>query len=253
MVEILALAEQDIYLPMYFDQKEFDIRFEWGLSGVNSLAPISDIVVIVDVLSFTTCVDIVVGRNGFVLPYRGELENLVDFAAAKNAIFADPSRKQTTGFSLAPSSLMTIPQGTRLVLPSPNGSTLSLATGQTLTMAGCLRNAQAVAAKANQLGQRISVIAAGERWQGGLLRPALEDLLGAGAIIAHLHGQRSPEAETAVAAFNNAQSNLHDILSCCGSGKELIGRGFAEDVQLAAQLNVSSTAPVLSDGAYKSG
>ena len=244
------MAEQDIYLPMYFDQKEYEIRFEWGLSGVNTLAPISDIVVIVDVLSFTTCVDIVVDRNGFVLPYRGELENLADFAASKNAIYANPSRKQTTSFSLAPSSLLTIPQGTRLVLPSPNGSTLSLATGQTVTLAGCLRNAQAVAAKASQLGQRISVIAAGERWQGGLLRPALEDLLGAGAIMAHLTGRRSPEAETAVAAFKHAQPTLLATLSHCGSGKELIGRGFAADVVIAAQLNVSHAAPVLVDGAY---
>lgn len=117
-------------------------------------------------------------------------------------------------------------------------------------MAGCLRNAQAVATEANRLGKRISVIAAGERWQGGLLRPALEDLLGAGAIITHLNGQLSPEAETAVAAFKHAQPTLQATLSHCGSGKELIGLGFAADIALAAQLNVSSAAPVLVDGAY---
>ncbi len=143
------------------------------------------------------------------------------------------------------------------MLPSPNGSTLSLATGDVPVMAGCLRNARAVAVKALQLGKRISVIAAGERWKkngGGVasggLRVAIEDLLGAGAIITHLDGRRSPEAETAVAGFRRAGSNLLDILSRCGSGKELIGRGFAEDVQLAGQLNVSSAAPLLLDGAY---
>lgn len=238
---------------MYFDQSEYDIRFEWGLSGVEAFAPVSDVVVIVDVLSFTTCVDIVVGRDGLVLPYLGKLDDLAAFAHAQKAIYANPARKHEAGFSLAPSSLMTIPEGTRLVLPSPNGSILSLSTGTAVTLAGCLRNAQAVAVQASQLGERISVIAAGERWQDGLLRPALEDLLGAGAIITHLSGGRSPEAETAVAAFNHAQSNLINTLNRCGSGKELIGRGFAADVQLAAQLNVSRSAPVLSDGAYSSG
>ncbi len=235
---------------MYFDQSEYAVRFEWGLSGVEALAATSDVVVIVDVLSFTTCVDIVVGRGGFVLPYLGDLADLAAFAEANEAIFADPRRKHQPGFSLAPSSLTTIPKGTRFVLPSPNGSILSLSTGDAITLAGCLRNAQAVAAKASQLGTRISVIAAGERWHGGLLRPAIEVLLGAGAIITHLTGQRSPEAETAVAAFKHAQPNLLDTLNRCGSGKELIDRGFAEDVHLAAQLNVSRTAPLLVEGTY---
>ena len=34
----------------HLDQGEFDIRCEWGLRGVQTLAPISDVVVIVDVL-----------------------------------------------------------------------------------------------------------------------------------------------------------------------------------------------------------
>lgn len=236
---------------MYFDQNEYHIRFEWGLSGLEALLPVSDVLVIVDVLSFTTCVDIVVGRGGLVLPYRGEMGALPAFAHSHDALYASPSRQHDTTFSLSPASLITIPAGTRLVLPSPNGSTLSLATGDVPTLAGCLRNGTAVAAKAATLGQRISVIAAGERWPGGLLRPSLEDLLGAGAIIAQLPGTRSPEAATAVAAFHHAQSNLPDILARCGSGKELIGRGFADDVQLASQLDVSHTAPLLAKGVYQ--
>lgn len=239
---------------MYFDQNEYDIRFEWGLSGLEALRPVSDVVVIVDVLSFTTCVDIVVGRGGLVLPYRGEADALPAFAQSHNALIASHKRQSNeTGYSLSPTSLLTIPADTRLVLPSPNGSTLSLATEDVPTLAGCLRNATAVAVKAQQLGQRISVIAAGERWPGGLLRPGLEDLLGAGAIIAQLPGTRSPEANTAVAAFHHAQSNLPNILARCGSGKELIGRGFAEDVQLASQLNVSTAAPLLVESAYQNG
>lgn len=87
---------------MYFDQSEYDIRFEWGLSGVEAFAPVSDVVVIVDVLSFTTCVDIVVGRDGFVLPYLGKLNDLAAFAHTQKAIYANPARKHEAGFSLGP-------------------------------------------------------------------------------------------------------------------------------------------------------
>lgn len=236
---------------MYFSQSEYDVRFEWGLAGVQALAPISNVVVIVDVLSFTTCVDIVVGNGGFVLPYRGSIEALAEFAADNEALYADRKRGGEGAYSLSPASLVTIPAGTRLVLPSPNGSTLSLAAEGVATLAGCLRNAQAVAEQAGQLGRRISVIAAGERWRhDGSLRPSLEDLVGAGAILSYLKGNRSPEAETAVTIFHSVKSNLLDTLLRCGSGKELVGRGFEPDVHLAAQLDVSGAAPVLVDGVY---
>ncbi|MCA9930330.1 MAG: 2-phosphosulfolactate phosphatase [Anaerolineales bacterium] len=234
---------------MYFDQSDYEVRFEWGLQGIQTLAPICDVVVIVDVLSFTSCVDIVVGNGGTIFPYRGKLEGVAAFAGTVDALFAT-HRAQTGAYSLSPSSLIRAPAGTRLVLPSPNGSTLSLSTADTPTLAGCLRNAQAVAAKANELGKRIGVIAAGERWPDKTLRPSLEDLLGAGAIITHLHGRRSPEAEMAAVGFAHTQSALLPTLLRCGSGKELVGRGFEADVHLAAQLNVSRAAPVLIDGAY---
>ena len=59
---------------MYFDQQEYDVRFEWGLSGVEALLAGADVIIIVDVLSFTTCVDIVVSQGGTVFPYRDKID-----------------------------------------------------------------------------------------------------------------------------------------------------------------------------------
>jgi 2-phosphosulfolactate phosphatase len=236
---------------MYFDQAEFDIRCEWGEHGVTQLAPESDAVVIVDVLSFSTSVTIAVGNGAVVYPYRGKREAAPEFAQSVGAILAEFNRKTVSGYSLAPASLVNIPAGTRLVLPSPNGSTLTLATGEAPTFAACLRNARAVASALAKMGKRISVIPAGERWQDGTLRPALEDLIGAGALIHHLAGTRSPEAEMAVAAYARFGDDLLGHLKQCGSGKELIGRGFAHDVELAAASNVSDAVPFLTDGAYR--
>ena len=141
----------------------------------------------------------------------------------------------------------------RIVLPSPNGATLTLAAKPTPVLAGCLRNARAVALAASRYWRKIAVIAAGERWKNdGSLRPAFEDLAGAGAIISYLAGAKSPEALAAEAAFRAVEPRLGDALSQCGSGKELIAQGFANDVILASELNVSECVPTLIDDVYRS-
>lgn len=233
---------------MYYDQSEFEIRCEWGAEGVAQLAPISDAVVIVDVLSFSTAVEIAVGKGATVYPYRWRNESAVAYAESVGAILASPIREG--GYSLSPASLLTIPAGTRLVLPSPNGSTLTLATGEVPTFAGCLRNARAVAEAARKIGRRISLIPAGERWKDGSLRPAIEDLVGAGAIVHYLGGRKSPEAAIAESTFLSIRESLPSVLRECSSGKELIGKGFPEDVELAVELDASECVPALVQSAY---
>jgi 2-phosphosulfolactate phosphatase len=235
---------------MIFDQQEFDIRCEWGEHGVAVLAPISDVVIIIDVLSFSTSVEVAVTQGAIVFPYRWRDDTARAYAVSVGATLADPGRHPSR-YSLSPASLTAIPRGTRLVLPSPNGATLTLAAKPTPVLAGCLRNAGAVAAVARQYGHKIAVIPAGERWKDdGRLRPAFEDLIGAGAIISHLTGRRSPEALVALAAFRAVESELDTELCQCSSGKELIEWGFATDVMLAAQLDVSACAPLLVNDAY---
>ncbi len=235
---------------MIFNQSEFELRCEWGEQGVAQLAPVSDVVVIVDVLSFSTSVEIATNRGATIFPYRWKDESSVDYALSVNAELASHKRQASNGYSLSPSSLVDIPAGTRLVLPSPNGASLTLRTGQTPTLAGCLRNCKAVADFARSYGTKIAVIPAGERWEDGSLRPAWEDLVGAGAILSYLDGRLSPEAEVAVAAFQNLQGNLVTALERCSSGKELVARGFAKDLELAAAINISSCVPLLVNKAY---
>jgi 2-phosphosulfolactate phosphatase len=236
-----------------FNQHEFDISFEWGENGAAELAPISQAVIMVDVLSFSTVVDIAVGRGAVVFPYRVRDAGATEFAESVGAILANPFRTRD-GYSLSPESLLQVKAGTRLVLPSPNGSTLSLTTGRTPVFAGCLRNARAVAVAASRYGSRIAVIAAGERWRNDYsLRPSFEDLIGAGAIISYLSGSFSPEAVSAVAAFRAVNPMLLEYLRQCGSGKELIEHGFSEDIRLASQLDASDSAPILVDGAFING
>jgi len=232
-----------------FDQSEYVLRCEWGAHGVAQLATISDVLIVVDVLSFSTAVDIAVSNGAIVFPYGKHDSGVEDYARARSAHIAEKVRTQS-GFSLSPASLRQVPSGYRLVLPSPNGAALSLAGGETVTFTACLRNAGAVARAARELGSTFAVIPAGELWADGSLRPAIEDWVGAGAVLSALPGRPSPEAAMAIAAFESLGRLCGPRLERCSSGKELIDRGFGEDVALAAELDASTTAPRLQDGGF---
>jgi 2-phosphosulfolactate phosphatase len=229
-------------------RERWDIRCEWGRYGLMALACWSDVVVIVDVLSFSTCVEIAVSRGAVVFPFVWRDARAAAFARDIGAELAGP-RGQST-FSLSPASFLDVSPGTHVVLPSPNGATLSLGAGQRLVLAGCLRNAAAVAQAAQAIGKRVLVLPAGEQRPDGSLRPCLEDWLGAGAILDALSGTRSPEAEAARAAFLAMGADLPRMLRHCTSGQELVDRGYGEDVRLAGQLHVSDAVPILRGGAY---
>ena len=234
---------------MIFNQSEFDLRCEWGQQGINQLASISDVVIIVDVLSFSTAVEIATNNGAIIFPYQWKDISVLDYAKSIKAELAT-KRTSTTGYSLSPQSLIKISKGTKLVLPSPNGSSLTLLTENKLTLAGCLRNCEAVARFAQNYSARVTVIPAGEKWEDGSLRPSLEDLIGAGAILSYLSGNLSPEAQAAIAVFNSFKNDLLNTLKKCSSGKELIERDFDSDVELAAEINVSDCVPVFTDNAY---
>lgn len=227
---------------------------EWGLHGVEALRNRVAALVIVDVLSFSTAVDVAVARGASAIPFPlGDRAAAQAAAAAAGAVLAQPRSSFGPGFSLSPSSLARIPGGTKLLLPSPNGSRLSLAGGVVPVFTGCLRNAAAVASAMRAMvgDGAVGVVPAGEVWSDGGLRPAIEDLLGAGAILDALGMPLSAEARVARDAFRGAVPDLGLVLRASVSGQELIGRGFAEDVEFAAALNVSATAPFLCDGAYR--
>src|SRR5947199_9877548 len=70
---------------MIFDQSEYNVRCEWGGQGVAMLAPISDVVIIVDILSFSTAVEIAANQSAVVFPYRWKDETAYEFAKSVDA------------------------------------------------------------------------------------------------------------------------------------------------------------------------
>ena len=228
------------------------VRLEWGVAAIEHLAVDVDCVVVVDVMSFSTCVDVAVARGASVYPYAWLDASARVYASGIGAELASVDRRLAGGWSLSPASLATVPTGLKLVLPSPNGSAIAFAARDkgVAVFCGGLRNARATA-RACAGFDRVLVVPCGERWPDGSLRPALEDLVGAGAIVAALgRMDSSPEARVAALAHGAfAQTALGNdrraTLADCASARELVERGFAADVALCLDEDASDVAAQL--------
>ena len=82
-----------------FSQEAWACRCEWGPNAVLALAP-ADVTVIVDVFSFTTCVDVATSRGVAILPYSWNDASAAEFARDQRAELAG-KRRQTNRDSLA--------------------------------------------------------------------------------------------------------------------------------------------------------
>jgi 2-phosphosulfolactate phosphatase len=246
-------------VPNPYEQQGFRARFDWGVVGADTVAPGASLVAVVDVLSFTTTLSVAVEQGIEVLPYRWRDQSAHEHARRHGAVLG-VGRGEVAGpdqVSLSPGSIRRSSGIRRLVLPSPNGSTIAhqLAATSVPLLGVCLRNAGAAAAwTARHLpaGGVVAVVAAGERWKpDGSLRPAVEDLWGAGAYLARLDAvPRSPEAQAAVAAFRAAEPTLAASLAQCASGRELVGYGYPDDVTVAGELDASTAVPLFNGAGF---
>jgi 2-phosphosulfolactate phosphatase len=141
------------------------------------------------------------------------------------------------------------------VLGGPHTDVDALAGTSDAVVAGSLRNAAAVARWALERqadkGDRftIALVAVGENRESGSLRFALEDLLGAGAIIDALASVGidycSPEAAAAAAAFTGLRNATRHLIGASTSGREATARGDRASVDAALESNASDEVNVL--------
>ena len=216
-------------MPSPFDQSSYQVRHEWGVEGLARLAPAA-IVVVVDTLRFSSTV--------------------ADAVASGASVDLDGARAWST-----------------------NGAAVATAAadaGSTVLLGG-IRNASATARAVMTVQERradrtsVIVIAAGELTPEGRLRFAVEDQLGAGAIISALTDlgidHSAPEAAAAAESFRSLRRALRHLLSASGSGRELTEGVASTERMLAAGIRPATTAeaaeldavdavPVLRDGVF---
>ncbi|WP_342769035.1 hypothetical protein [Rhodococcus gordoniae] len=107
-------------------QRPYSVRFEWGLTGASAIALDADVSVVVDVLSFTTTLSVAVEQGIEVFPYRWKDNRAQQYAADHHAVLAvGRSDMRGAAVSLSPASVRSASGLERLVLPSPNGSSIA--------------------------------------------------------------------------------------------------------------------------------
>lgn len=194
-------------MPSPFDQSTYQVRFDWGTAGLARLAP-ADIVVVVDVLRFSSTVTDAIAAGSEI-----DLADAVEW--------------------------------------STNGAAVATAAGTEATvLVGGIRNASAVARAVQTVQERrqartsVAVIAAGEWDEVGRPRFAVEDHLGAGAIIAALTDlgidHTAPDAAVAAEGFRALRRALRHLLSASGSAREL-EVGVPSTARMAASGVVPTT------------
>ncbi|PRB10837.1 2-phosphosulfolactate phosphatase [Microbacterium sp. MYb62] len=215
-------------MPSPFDQSTYQVRLDWGTAGLARLAP-SDVVVVVDVLRLSSTVIDAVDSGAEVA-----------LAAAEGW--------------------------------SHNGAAVAAAASSNATViVGGIRNATSVARAVQTIQERrqartsVAVIAAGELDAAGTLRFAVEDQLGAGAIILALSDRgidhTAPDAAVAAEGFRALRGAVRHMIGASGSGRELaVGVGATARIEAAGLVptTVSDAAvhdavdvvPVLRDGFF---
>jgi len=244
-----------------FDQSPFECRFDWGTKGTDNASERKDIIIIVDVISFSSATVAAVNYGASIFPYASYTYG--KFYAKQVGAEMALSRKEAKesgGRSLSPATFTPEDRGKKYVLYSPNGATCSRhAHMAPHVFLGSFLNASAVAGEAEKIrketGMKITVIACGEHWPGPIdeekhLRPCIEDYLGAGAILSYLSGSKSPEAEVCTGAFMSSKDKIEGLIWDCCSGRELREAGFGEDVTFCSRLNIYDAVPRLAGGEY---
>lgn len=192
-------------MPSPFDQSTYQVRLDWGTAGLARLAD-ADVVVVVDVLRFSSTV--------------------IDATASGSAV----ALADAEGWSR---------NGAAVVAAAPSEATV---------LVGGIRNAAAVARAVQTIQERrqartsVAVIAAGELNEAGALRFAVEDQLGAGAIVSALSDRgidhTAPDAAVAAEGFHALRGAVRHMIGASGSGREL-----AADVVATARIEASGLIP----------
>jgi 2-phosphosulfolactate phosphatase len=216
----------------------------------------------VDTLSFSTAVATALHHGVVIYPsLPGDSSRVAAEVGADVAVRrADVPERGC--FSLSPATYGTAVSGTRVVLASPNGAACCLmGSSSPCVVAASLVNARAAASFVgrylSETGLSATILACGERWlttsPGEEIRFAIEDYLGAGAILSYLDLDKSAEALVCEGGFRATSDRLEATLLNCGSGKELAEKGYMEDVLHAARINRYDVVPILESGRFIDG
>ena len=212
------------------------VKIDWGIEGLKYALRDNDIVIIVDVMRFSSAA-VTAAAEGFTIypvPNNDKGRELAEGIGAELAGKAPEAR-----FSLSPLSYIENRQHSnkKVVLASPNGATCAAQIKEYDTgYIGCFLNAEAVARRAER-----EASASGRDF-------APEDYLGAGAIISFMSLPKSTDAVLCESAFNAVRDNLRGLLLESYSGRWLLQNDAQKDLEHLLRINYYDIVPEINNG-----
>jgi 2-phosphosulfolactate phosphatase len=233
------------------------VNVDFGPEGARAASAKGDLVVIVDVLRFSTTVCTAIA-NGFTIIPCATKARAEEIARETGATVS--GKTGVARYSLSPLDYVNPKNTEEVILISPNGAGCAEALAdRAVGFIGCFLNARALARVLNSVAaasaKDITLIAAGEVREDQeddlkTRRFAIEDYLGCGIILSELKMRMTAEAELCMRAFDASNHDYAGLIRASLSGQYLINRGLEFDISHAVQKNIYGTVPVLEQGRF---
>lgn len=206
----------------------------------------SEAFIIVDTLRFSTTVSYAL-KNIKRIYFSPDINEAIDISRKRKIPLiaeVDGYRPIEADYDNSPSKMKEI-NAEEAVIRTTSGVYLldyAIKLGLKNVFIGAIVNAKYIADFAKKFST-ITIAMAGYRRK----KIALDDLLGAGAIISELGNARleTDEAIIALELFKNSKENLFEKLKISNAGKFLVSTGRENDVKIASMLNSIDTVPKL--------
>ncbi len=217
-------------------------------------------VVVIDVLRATSVIIQALSQGALeVIPVTTVEEAFhlfKHFPAGTTLLGGERGSRKIEGFDLGNSPREYVREkveGKRLVLTTTNGTKAfhSVSSG-TVILAASFFNVSAAVARCLDLGNDLLLFPSGDEG-----RFSLEDMVCAGMLIDRLLAEKrrsltlTDASVSAQLLFQRFQFNLVEAFTLSTHGKELIERGFEEDLDYCAQVDLTDIVPTFRGGVIK--
>jgi 2-phosphosulfolactate phosphatase len=193
-----------------------------------------------DVLRATTTITAALAAGVNEIRLFGELDSARkaagEFTGGAKLLCGESRCLMPDGFNLgnSPGQFTSEHRGATAFMSTTNGTRALLASAEAdVVFPAALINASAIAHALRETKRDVTLLCAGT--DGEI---AMEDVLGAGAVLDSLHATLSNDAALmAHQLFHSARADLPRILRQCEGGKNILVAKLDEDIDFAARLN----------------
>lgn len=207
-----------------------------------------DICILIDVLRATSVIVTALANGATCVKPALTVRQALEHRSTSNTLICGERKSvKPRGFDLGNSPLEYSRQaveGKNIVLTTTNGTWAVEKIKCKSLYAASFLNLSAVVQRL-QSQERVTIVCAGHRG-----RIALEDVLCAGAIVATVHSQEKTDSAFIAESVWRSTRSVHEVLSTCRHGKELIEKGFSKDVEFCSNIDLYHIVPVFKDGAF---